>query len=343
LAQLPSSLTGGVSYQGTWNATTNSPTLTSSVGTKGYYYVVSVVGSTNLNGITDWKIGDWAIFNGSVWEKVDNTEAVTSVNGLTGTVTLAYSDLGTAPVVNGGTGQTTYTDGQLLIGNTTGNTLAKATLTAGAGVTITNGSGAITVASPLAKQTDVFLDASNATYTAPANTQWVKITAVGSGGNTTGVVGRRCTGGSSGGIAIKWLAMTAGQTLTYNLPAGGAATVSSGTLTIETITAARGFDGFTTVFANSSTSGPAGGAATGGDININGGQGGNSYGSGTTTATNFSGAGGNCAGFGSGGGAFGSTTAIGQDGSGLGSGASGSHNSATNAFGKQGIIIFEAY
>lgn len=53
---------------------------------------------------------------------------------------------GTLPVANGGTGQTSYTDGQLLIGNTTGNTLTKATLTAGSGVTITNGSGAITIA-----------------------------------------------------------------------------------------------------------------------------------------------------------------------------------------------------
>ena len=50
------------------------------------------------------------------------------------------------PVPSGGTGQTTYTDGQLLIGNTTGNTLSKATLTQGAGVTITNGSGTITIA-----------------------------------------------------------------------------------------------------------------------------------------------------------------------------------------------------
>lgn len=46
----------------------------------------------------------------------------------------------------GGTGQTTYTDGQLLIGNSTGNTLTKATLTAGSGITITNGSGSITIA-----------------------------------------------------------------------------------------------------------------------------------------------------------------------------------------------------
>ena len=58
-----------------------------------------------------------------------------------GTITIG----GTLAVASGGTGQTTYTNGQLLIGNTTGNTLTKATLTAGTNVTITNGSGAITI------------------------------------------------------------------------------------------------------------------------------------------------------------------------------------------------------
>ena len=53
---------------------------------------------------------------------------------------------GTLAVANGGTGQTTYTDGQLLIGNSTGNTLTKATLTAGTNITITNSAGAITIA-----------------------------------------------------------------------------------------------------------------------------------------------------------------------------------------------------
>ena len=53
---------------------------------------------------------------------------------------------GTVAVANGGTGQTSYTDGQLLIGNTTGNTLTKSTLTAGSGISITNGSGSITIA-----------------------------------------------------------------------------------------------------------------------------------------------------------------------------------------------------
>jgi len=88
-----SGMVGGVTYQGTWNASTNTPTLTSSVGTKGYYYIVDVAGSTNLNGITDWKVGDWAIFNGSTWDKVDNTDAVSSVNGFTGAVSLTTSNI----------------------------------------------------------------------------------------------------------------------------------------------------------------------------------------------------------------------------------------------------------
>ena len=54
---------------------------------------------------------------------------------------------GTLPPAAGGTGQTTYTDGQLLIGNSTGNTLSKSTLTAGTGISVTNGNGSITIAS----------------------------------------------------------------------------------------------------------------------------------------------------------------------------------------------------
>jgi hypothetical protein len=62
---------GALNYKGTWDASTNSPTLTSSVGTKGDYYVVSVAGSTTLNGISTWYVGDWAAFNGSVWQRLE--------------------------------------------------------------------------------------------------------------------------------------------------------------------------------------------------------------------------------------------------------------------------------
>ena len=86
-------MAGFVNYEGTWNASTNTPTLVSSVGTKGDYYVVSTTGTTNLNGVTTWTQGDWAIFNGSAWEKVDNTDLVTSVAGRTGAITLSNTDI----------------------------------------------------------------------------------------------------------------------------------------------------------------------------------------------------------------------------------------------------------
>jgi hypothetical protein len=69
----------------------------------------------------------------------------TQVTGV-GTLTSGQWNATTISVAYGGTGQTTYTDGQLLIGNSTGNTLTKSTLTAGSGISITNGGGTITIA-----------------------------------------------------------------------------------------------------------------------------------------------------------------------------------------------------
>ena len=78
-------VTGSLNYSGAWDASTNNPALASGVGTKGDYYVVSVSGSTNLDGITDWVVSDWAVFNGTVWQKVDNSEVIYVSNVATGT------------------------------------------------------------------------------------------------------------------------------------------------------------------------------------------------------------------------------------------------------------------
>jgi hypothetical protein len=101
-----SSVAGGLSYQGTWNASTNTPTLASGVGVNGYYYIVATAGSTNLDGITDWQIGDWLMFNGTVWQKIDQSNLVTSVNGQTGavsvgTVTSVAATAGTGISISG--------------------------------------------------------------------------------------------------------------------------------------------------------------------------------------------------------------------------------------------------
>ena len=62
---------GALNYKGIWNASTNTPALASGVGTQGDYYVVSVAGATDLDGITNWGVGDWVTFNGSVWQRVE--------------------------------------------------------------------------------------------------------------------------------------------------------------------------------------------------------------------------------------------------------------------------------
>lgn len=100
VGKLPDTVVGGMDYQGTWNASTNSPSLTDSYsGSKGDYYKVSANGATSLNSITDWKVGDWAVWNGTAWDKIDNTDSVSSVDGQTGAVSLSstYKAIGYVP------------------------------------------------------------------------------------------------------------------------------------------------------------------------------------------------------------------------------------------------------
>ena len=122
----------------------------------------AVVGNTNttyytITSGTDWEVGIGTY--STTGPTLARTTILASSNAnaaitLAGTSTVFSSypaekvisdGYGLLPVANGGTGQSSYTDGQLLIGNTTGNTLTKTTLTAGTNVTITNGSGAITI------------------------------------------------------------------------------------------------------------------------------------------------------------------------------------------------------
>tara|TARA_R110000803_G_scaffold26666_1_gene62835 strand:- start:359 stop:1186 length:828 start_codon:yes stop_codon:yes gene_type:complete len=92
----------GLDFQGSWNASTNTPTLASGTGTKGEFYIVSVAGTTNLDGITNWGIGDWALFNGTVWQRVEGG-ADGNFNALTANSLLVNGDA-------------TVTGGNLIIG-----------------------------------------------------------------------------------------------------------------------------------------------------------------------------------------------------------------------------------
>jgi hypothetical protein len=86
-------LTGSLIYKGSWNAATNTPTINSGVGVAGNFYIVTVPGSTTIDGTSSWAVGDWIIFSGAVWQKVPNTNTVVSVNSQTGAVLLHTDDI----------------------------------------------------------------------------------------------------------------------------------------------------------------------------------------------------------------------------------------------------------
>lgn len=96
-SQIPASLVGGMNYQGTWNASTNSPAIANGVGTKGFYYVVGTAGNTTIDGHGNWTVGDQIVFNGTTWDQIQGGSSdVSSVFGRVGAVVLNSSDVTTA-------------------------------------------------------------------------------------------------------------------------------------------------------------------------------------------------------------------------------------------------------
>lgn len=86
----------GLSYRGTWNASTNFPMLSdggsSSFPSPGDYYVVSVSGATSVDSESSWLSGDWIIFNGVNWDRIVNTSTVSSFAGRQGAITPQVGD-----------------------------------------------------------------------------------------------------------------------------------------------------------------------------------------------------------------------------------------------------------
>lgn len=86
LSQLPPTL---IEYLGTWDASTNTPTLVNGTGTSGWFYIVSTGGTVNFGaGNITFNSGDWVLYNGTIWERAVQSNIVQSVNGQTGVVTV---------------------------------------------------------------------------------------------------------------------------------------------------------------------------------------------------------------------------------------------------------------
>jgi hypothetical protein len=142
------------SVTGTWgiSITGNAGTVTNGVYTTGSYANPSWITSLAWSKIssTPTTLSGYGITDGvSTGGSYSNPAWLTSISGsiVSGNITgNAANVTGTVAVANGGTGQTSYTNGQLLIGNASGS-LTKAVLTEGSNITITNGDGAITISS----------------------------------------------------------------------------------------------------------------------------------------------------------------------------------------------------
>ena len=105
----------------------------------------------NIASGKEFKIAGTSVLSATALGSAVVSSSLTSV----GTIATGVWNGTTIAVSSGGTGQTSYTNGQLLIGNTTGNTLSKATLTAGSNITITNGAGSIEIAGTAGTVTSV--------------------------------------------------------------------------------------------------------------------------------------------------------------------------------------------
>ena len=114
-------LASGLEYRGTWDAFANTSVdgaLASGVGTQGYYYIVNVPGTTNLDGFNSWQIGDWAVFSSAnVWQEIDNS-AIFSGAGTPNTMSkwTGVTALGDSQSTDDGTNVNITPTGQLDLG-----------------------------------------------------------------------------------------------------------------------------------------------------------------------------------------------------------------------------------
>lgn len=117
--------------------------------TTGVWNGTTIAVNRGGTGITSYTTGNYINASGATTlQQRTPAQVLSDIGAAASSHTHSGADItsGTVPVDHGGTGQTTYTNGQLLIGNTTGGTLAKATLTGTTNrIIVTNGAGSITL------------------------------------------------------------------------------------------------------------------------------------------------------------------------------------------------------
>ena len=129
-SQLPNSVQGGIKVIGVWDADTNTPDLSALALDQGQAYQVNIAGPTSLNGETNWRQKDLAVWDDTLtgnWYKIDNTDDVLSVNGQTGAVALTdvtdlslHSAAELSDITSAGSGQIITTPERTNLNNQSG-------------------------------------------------------------------------------------------------------------------------------------------------------------------------------------------------------------------------------
>ena len=217
IATIPS----GLSFEGNWNASTDSPSLAGTTPDNGVFYIVSVDGSTSLSGITDWKVGDWAVYvsdgaGTDAWQKVDNTSTL-SGNGVANQVTY-WS--GTANVV--GDGDFTF--------NPTGNALAVGgTITAGGVISAVAGNSTQWTSAYTKTNAFTTVGGNFTTLSNPGAITFIRVNSDNTVSTLSASAFRTAIGAGSGGGTVTSVATTG--------PITGGTITGSGTIGINNATA----------------------------------------------------------------------------------------------------------
>ena len=278
VGQLPSTV---MLFLGNWNASTNTPTLADGTGTNGDTYRVSVAGSQNLgSGVQNFLVGDWVVYNGTIWQKSPGSDGVISVNGNQGVVVVnAISQL-TGDVTAGpasgsqsevaslvATSNATLTTlsalslpGSQVTGNISGNAanVTGVVAVANGGTGQSNlGTGAVIYSNGPTLNGVVISPAGNILESNGSVPTWTTNASLGGVGTNTGQI--TLNGNTSGSISIKPQAVagtyefdlpttagTTGQVLTSQGGAGSAMTWTTpvtGTVTSVSVVSANGLAG----------------------------------------------------------------------------------------------------
>ena len=179
--QLTAAVLGVLVYKGIWNATTNDPALESGAGTVGSYYIVSTAGTTALDGISDWVVGDWAVFSDlptDAWQKIDNTSILGG--GGTGGKLPVWTGSGTSKTL----GDSVITEASSKIGIGTANPSDLFTVVGNARVTgqlkLADGSAsAPSIAHRADENTGMFFPANDTIGFTTSNTERLRVTSAG--------------------------------------------------------------------------------------------------------------------------------------------------------------------